>query len=208
MVQVRKRETAVALASAHQSLERQSWSRVFLSSGSDAALVSKSFCFRDVIWSYVFNPFVFIKDLNCWLWQELFRWPLAMPFTATGDSLIIPSIQLTIIRFDPHQAAASQYVFKMTSGFKNHPIHATQSRSLLSANQHNYFEFTSMCLFLVHVMIIPESGFPNRESRCSNMSDPAPLQIELSHKNHFGFLKLKTPGTMSQWDIQQIEDGK
>ena len=105
-----------------------------------------------------------------------------MPITATGDSLIIPSIQLTIIRFDPHQAAASQYVFKMTSGFKNHSIHATQSRSLitttkLSANQHNYFEFTSMCLFLVHVMIIPESGFPNRESRCSNMSDPALLQI-------------------------------
>ena len=153
MVQVRKREAAVALASAHQSLERQSWSRVFLSSGSDAALVSKSFCFRirDVTWSSVLNPFVFIKDLNCWLWQELFRWPLAMPITATGDSLIIPSIQLTIIRFDPHQAAASQYVFKMTSGFKNHPIHATQSRSLitttkLSANQHNYFEFTSMCL--------------------------------------------------------------
>ena len=121
-----------------------------------------------------------------------------MPITATGDSLIIPSIQLTIIRFDPHQAAASQYVFKMTSGFKNHSIHATQSRSLLSANQHNYFEFTSMCLFLVHVMIIPESGFPNRESRCSNMSDPAPLQIEMSHKNNFGFLKLKTPETFSK----------
>ena len=151
MVQVRKREAAVALASAHQSLERQSWSRVFLSSGSDAALVSKSFCFRirDVTWSSVLNPFVFIKDLNCWLWQELFRWPLAMPFIDIGDSLIIPSIQLTIIRFDPHQAAASQYVFKMTSGFKNHPIHATQSRSLLSANQHNYFESTSMCLFSV-----------------------------------------------------------
>ena len=121
-----------------------------------------------------------------------------MPITATGDSLIIPSIQLTIIRFDPHQAAASQYVFKMTSGFKNHSIHATQSRSLLSANQHNYFESTSMCLFLVHVMIIPESGFPNRESRCSNMSDPTPLQIEMSHKNHFGFLKLKTPETFSK----------
>ena len=198
MVQVRKRETAVALASAHQSLERQSWSRVFLSSGSDAALVSKSFCFRDITWSYVFNPFVFIKDLNCWLWQELFRWPLAMPFIDIGDSLIIPSIQLTIIRFDPHQAAASQYVFKMTSGFKNHSIHATQSRSLLSANQHNYFEFTSMCLFLVHVMIIPESGFPNRESRCSNMSDPAPIQIKMSHKNNFCFLKLKTTGTFSK----------
>ena len=121
-----------------------------------------------------------------------------MPFTATGDSLIIPSSQLTIIRFDPHQAAASQYVFKMTSGFKNHSIHATQSRSLLSANQHNYFEFTSMCLFLVHVMIIPESGFPNRESRCSNMSDPAPIQIKMSHKNNFGFLKLKTTGTFSK----------